>query len=461
MSGSTGIGRLAFALERESALDRYVIGFLADALGLRAVETEASPGRPLLYYGDGPPDGVQGVVIPRRPGDVLWRELLDGSLDPATIGPQLGFDPIAAIGALLTDAVNAGRPTDRHGRLPFAASFQAEHALGEAPLVDRYVEALRPLIQRELGDPPARPRWPHGRRAAIGLSHDVDRPYKWGILRAVREGRHPPNLAALPRFAAKAAYTTLQRARRPADDFWLFDRIVAAEQRHGFRSTFLFAAMPAFGEWGTFDDVYYDLGWPRFGPVFARLRDGGFGIGLHASYSAHRGLDRLVLERDRLGNLSGVEPRGLRHHLWHLGPDEAATLRLHERAGFAFDASLAFNDHLGFRRNVALPFRPWDRLEQRPLRTVQLPTFCMDGNLFYGGSSVADAVEQVDRHVSAIKAVGGFGSIDWHVRASVPANREFRSWGEAYLAILERLAADPELWVTSLDEVASWVESRA
>ena len=245
------------------------------------------------------------------------------------------------------------------------------------------------------------------------------------------------------------------------DDFWLFEPIIEAEGRHGFRSTFLFASMPAFGAWGAFEDVYYDISWPRFGPIFAALRESGFGIGLHASYGAHRGLERLRFERDRLTEISGVEPRGLRHHLWHLGPDEAATLRLHEQAGFAFDASLGFNDHPGFRRNVTLPFRPWDPLESRPLRTLQLPTFCMDANLFQGGASVADAIQQVERYLAAIKAVGGFGSIDWHVRSSIPANREFRPWGEAYLAILERLAADPELWVTSLDEIAAWVASRA
>jgi hypothetical protein len=457
---STGIGRLAFALEREAPLDRYVIGFVADALGLRAVETDATASRPLLYYGNEPPEGLRGIVIPRHPGDVLWRELLDGALDPAAIGPRLSFDLISAIGALLTDAVNAGRPRDRHGRLPFAASFQAEQMLGEEPLVDRYLGALRVVIRRELGAK-VRPRWPEGKRAAIGLSHDVDRPYKWGILRAIREGRHPPSIGALPRFAAKAAYTAVQRVRRPIDDFWLFERILEGEERHGFRSTFFFASMPAFGAWGSFEDVYYEIAWPRFGPVFASLRESGFGIGLHASYGAHRGLERLTFERDRLGQVAEVEPRGVRHHLWHLGPDEPAALRLHERAGFAFDASLAFNDHLGFRRNVALPFRPWDPLENRPLRTLQLPTFCMDGTLFYGGSSVADAIQQVERYLAAIKAVGGFGSIDWHVRSSIPANREFRPWGEAYLAILARLAADPQLWVTSLDEVAAWVESRA
>lgn len=460
MPDSTGTGRLAFALERESPLDRYVVGFVADALGLRAVETDASADRSILYYGNEPPAGLRGVVIPRHTGDLLWPELLAGSLDPAAIGPRLPFDLISAIGALLTDAVNAGRPRDRHGRLPYAASFQAERIVGEEPLVDRYLEVLRIVIGREV-EAQLRPRWPEGKRAAIGLSHDVDRPYKWGILRAIREGRHPPGIGALPRFTAKAAYTAFQRARRPIDDFWLFDRIVEAEQQHGFRSTFFFASMPAFGAWGTFEDVYYELAWPRFAPVFANLRQAGFGIGLHASYGAHRGLERLKFERDRLGSLSGVEPRGVRHHLWHLGPDEPAALRLHEQAGFAFDASLAFNDHLGFRRNVALPFRPWDPLESRPLRTLQLPTFCMDGNLFYGGSSVADAIQQVDRSLAAIKGVGGFGSIDWHVRSSIPANPEFRPWGKAYLAILERLAADPELWVTSLDEVAAWVESRA
>lgn len=457
MSVSPDAPSLRYVLERPSPFEDYVIGFVAASLGMSALRVEPGGGDPVLYRGESPPDGPRGIVVAPRAGDPIWPELLDGRLNATDMPAIVPFDLVGAIGSFLTDTVNASRGSearDRHGRLHFEASFQAERGVAELPIVNVYVRALGELIARELGVQP-RPIWPAGKRAAIGLSHDVDRPMKWGILRAFGSGRLP-RPSGLPHFAAKTLYTGLQRIRSGSrDDYWLFDEILEAETARGFRSTFFFASMPAFGAWGTPNDVYYDIGWPRFTPVFRHLTDAGFGIGLHASFEAHRGVERFRVERERLAGLSGSDVPGLRHHFWHLGRFEAATLRMHEAAGFSYDASIAFNDHLGFRRNVALPYRPWDATLGRPLRTLQLPTFCMDGHLFYAGSSVDHALAELDRYLAAVKDCGGFGAIDWHVRTSIPANREFRHWGEAYLAILDHLAADDELWVTSLDEVAA------
>jgi hypothetical protein len=144
-----------------------------------------------------------------------------------------------------------------------------------------------------------------------------------------------------------------------------------------------------------------------------------------------------------------------------MGPDVEATLRAHEQAGFAYDTSLAFNDHLGFRRSVALPFHPFDPALNRPLRTMELPTFCMDGNLFYLSNDIDAAVDAVGRMIDRIVEVGGLGVIDWHIQTSFPANREFRAWGIAYQEILSRLAGRSEVWVTSLEAIAEWVARRA
>jgi hypothetical protein len=443
--------------------------FVAETLGLRPVEAGAtgggSGGGPLLAWGGDPAIGgnARGIFIPRRAADTIWPDLLDGRLRADDIPAQVPFDLLGAIGRLLTDTVNDGLPPeaqDIHGRLKFAASFQAREGFGDLPIVNAYVEALRSLIKRHLGRS-GQPLWPKGKKAAIGLSHDVDRPCKWGLLRAFTHGQWPRNPRRLAWFLAKVGKTSADRIRLGGrDDFWVFDQLMAAERERGFTSTFMFAPTPSFGPGGTPRDVDYDLAWSRFDPVFKAMAEQDFEVGLHAGYGACSAEGRFAAERQRVAERSGAEVRGLRHHFWHLGPDIPGTLRRHENAGFAYDSSIAFNDDLGFRRNVALPFNPWDQELGRPIRTRQLPTYCMDGNLFYRGSTPKAAVERVATYLRRIKEYGGLGVIDWHVRTSVPANREFRDWGAAYLGILDLLAADPDLWVAGLGEIDRWLETR-
>ena len=406
---SPAAGELLYRIEESSPLDRYVVGFVAETLGLVPVEATGTGGGPILAWGGraagagdsrpGPRDpGAGGIYVPRREGDTVWADLLEGRLDPDAVPAQVPFDVLGAIGQFLTDQVHDGLPADArdvHGRLGFAASFQARQGYGDLPIVNAYVDVLRSLIRRRLGQA-GQPLWPSGKRAAIGLSHDVDRPYKWGLLRAFSHGQWPLGGRRLAWFMAKVGKTAGDRIRLGGrDDFWLFEPLMAAERERGFHSTFMFAPTPSFGRGGTPRDVDYDIGWARFGPVFRSLAEAGFEVGLHAGYSACTDGQRFVDERRRLADRSGAEVAGLRHHFWHLGPDERRTLRMHEAAGFAYDSSIAFNDNLGFRRSVALPFRPWDPTLGRPLRTVQLPTFCMDGNLFYRGSTPRAAIDRV------------------------------------------------------------------
>jgi hypothetical protein len=442
------------------------VGFVAEMLGLKPVEVSGAGEDRLLAWGERPSSersGTGGIYVPRVDGDIIWADLLDGRLSSDDVPAELPFDVLGAIGRLLADKVNGDLPAnslDTHGRLKFAASFQARAGYGEVPIVNAYVDVLRSLVSREFGEVGV-PLWPGGMKAAIGLSHDVDRPYKWGLLRAFSHGQWPRSPRRFGYFATKVGKTVVDRLRLGGrDDFWLFDQLTAAERERGFKSTFMFASTPSFGKGGAPQDVDYDIRWPRFEAVFKALAGRGFEVGLHASYGAFAVPIRFADERRRLAKRSGAEVTGLRHHFWHLGPDEAGTLHMHEEAGFAYDSSLAFNDELGFRRNVALPFRPWDSELGRPVKTLQLPTFCMDGNLFYRGSTPEAAVERAAGYLAQIKKYGGVGVIDWHVRTSIPANREFRDWGKAYLGILDLLAADRELWVTGLGEIERRVATR-
>ncbi len=442
---------------------RAAFAFAFDCLGVSADFAGATDraGPPRVRYSGAAVARPGEVSIACRPGDLLWRDLLEGRVAPAALGGCIPFDIMAAIAALLGDEVPHSREAgavDRHDRLIYPASAPAIAGYGHRPIVNLYVELLGQVLRDHLGVV-GQPRWPGGRVAAIGLSHDVDDPDRYALLasavRPWRFRRHPRT------YARRAVELARARMRdRSPRDFWLFDEVVESESRLGLRSTFFFATEPFHARWGAPEDVAYDVRSPTYRHVVRAIRDAGFEIGLHASYRAHEDVSRLASQRAILGDVAGGAIAGLRHHYWRLGHDVAATLRAHEQAGFTYDSSLAFNDHVGFRRSVALPFNTFDDILGRTLRTMELPTFCMDGNLFYGSDNVETAVGVVEALIDEIVATGGMGAIDWHVQTSFPADHEFRAWGTAYQEVIRRLAERRDVWVTDLGSIASWVERR-
>jgi hypothetical protein len=454
--------RITYAMDVPSPRVEYTIQFLLASQGFSP--RRSAPELADIYYGAMPaPSSFSRIQIQRDPRDLIWRELLDGNINASSLAEVVPFDLIGASAALLTDSVHQGvgpRGFDRHARLRYDASVQKCPRIGASPLVNRYASFLHDLIKLRLGVEPL-PLWPRGKVCAIALSHDVDIPEKYALLRGPMK-LWPGDPARTMRYAARKIVHGLKRARDPSpEDWWLFDQIMTAEESLGFRSTFFAASVNCFSDWGAEWDVYYDSSSPRFRRQFEDIIRRGFSIGLHASYEAWKHLEWLAYERHKLERDCGGPVRGVRHHYWHLGPDVESTLLKHEEAGFAFDTSIAFNEHLGFRRGVALPYLPWLTEQNRPVRVLQIPVFCMDGNLFYQPTTVRSAVDRVGEFVTALKQAAGIASIDWHVRSSYPANTAYRSWGEAYLQILHVLASDDSVWVTTPENIVDWWTARS
>lgn len=450
-----------YFIESPTELHRHVFRWLLFLLGAEGKEAaEASDPGIVIYYGDEPPKGTAyPLVILRGNDSVTGEPPRETDVEITDRGAVLSYDLIESLAALLSDHINAGRPDsslDEHQRLRFDASFRPDLQLTAAPLANACVRHLAALLERFANITPT-PLWPEGKKCVIALSHDVDDPDKYAPLRApLYAAAHGPAWNARHALSRLKLWTRSLRDPEP-DNFWLFDRVMDAEAAYGFRSTFFFASRSRYDAGSSILDVPYDLSDPRFQSVFDRMRRDGFGIGLHASYRAFEAVERFTEEKDRLEALAGADVAGLRHHYWHLGPQPERTLEYHETAGFEYDSSLGFNDRMGFRRHIALPWFPWSEQAGRGLDVMQLPTFCMDGNLFYRPIEIDAALNQIADAVAIIKACGGIGSVDWHVRTSFPGNPEFRNWGEAYVRLLEMLAFDREIWVTSLEEVNQWM----
>jgi peptidoglycan/xylan/chitin deacetylase (PgdA/CDA1 family) len=448
--------RVAFHVESGEPEIVYALRTLILAAG--AVPVEATRDEAQVFHGHAEPSTARlWIRAATRPGP-NW--VVDAMRRPTL--PLMGFD-IARVGfALLSDEVNADAAADdhdEHGRLRRDATWQARQGRVLSPAFNSLVQHFREALE---GAGIARsflPLWPEGRRCAVGLSHDVDSPDKYPMLSLLRY--NPGRVATSPATALRVIRAGYRRTfDRASNDRWQFDAILEEERRRGFRSTFFFAATSRQDPRGSVHDVDYQIGWPHFRQAIARILDAGWEVGLHAGYLSCQLQGQFEVEKRSLEALTGRPTRGLRHHFWHLGADPDETLRAHESAGFEFDCSIAFNDLPGFRANIGLPFHPWHRGRRQAISTLQLPTMCMDGNYFYRSDDVDAAVHGFSELLGELRAAEGFGSIDWHARASVPASSEYRSWGTAYLRILDLLAGSSDVWVTTMADAYDWWSAR-
>jgi peptidoglycan/xylan/chitin deacetylase (PgdA/CDA1 family) len=442
-------------MQNPTGFAQYAFEFIFNILGIEA--ERAGPGELDIYYGNGPADAK--IIIRESRSDVIWKDLLEGGAEGN--GWVVPFDIVNAIGCLLSDSVNRelkDEAYDEHGRLLYNHSFQGRMNLGHVPLVNLYVNCLKELFEQRLSVI-GTSLWKEGKKCVIGLSHDVDQPDKHYFF---KNAGIPKNRALREATNFKAVVKDFVKylVDKERNSFWLFDEIMEEEEKLGLRSTFFFASVNAYDSGASLRDVYYKIGRSDFGRVFEMMKEKGFEIALHASYNAYKEAGSMAYEKALLSESASTDVIGVRNHYLHIGKDEIKTLRLHEAAGFNYDSSLFFPNDMGFKRSTALPFYPYDNETKKRMKCLQLPVFCMDGNLFYHNTTVERAVEEICRFIGNIKKCGGMGVIDWHERTSYPKNSEFFDWGRAYVEVIKYLASDREIWVTSLGEIASWIKER-
>jgi peptidoglycan/xylan/chitin deacetylase (PgdA/CDA1 family) len=453
-----------YKIENPSPLKQYIFDFLFNITGIRGVKANLGSEQNQLdiYYGNNPSEDCK-IVILEKVTDTIWRQLIEGKISENDINRTVKFDIVNAISCFITDEVNENLSDDaydNHERLIFSRSFQSRANIANIPIVNSYVNFFRVLLESKLSIKGI-PLWPQGKKCAIGLSHDVDIPDKYAILKSPLFCKNKDFKWHLVTNLKKAKAITEYVTGKDPNDYWLFEDIIREEEKYGFKSTFFFTSVNQFDERGTVFDVAYDIDSQKFIEVFRNIKERGFEIGLHASYNAYLSEDYLAFEKARLEKIAGVKVVGLRHHRWHLGKDPLRTLKMHEQAGFEYDSSIAFNDdEMGFRRNIALPYHPWDPIKQSMINVFQLPIFCMDGNLLFIPTEVCEAIRKLKDYIGTIKQTGGLGVIDWHDRASFPKNSGYLNWGKTYIKLLEFLSGDNDIWITNLGDINSWLRER-
>jgi hypothetical protein len=414
-----------------------------------------------------------------------FRARLVGAFPAATpAGFAAPFDLLASAFALLAcwdEHTSAER--DRFGRLPFSASvFAANPALRiEEPAVDGYVAVLRAALAPRLaalGLPPLpAPGWmwrdggSPGGGYALALTHDVDNLWRWtprGFAatgyRSTRALRHRRWPALGKELGDLREWATVHLPRR-SDPFWTFPQLLTGEDRRHVSSTFFVIARHTDRRDGNQPDAYRRL-IPKALDMMSRGRRE---VGLHGNAEDRLGAEALRRDRaDLARRAGGAQPlpagseapavvAGIRYHylrcLYH------ETLGFVEQAGFAYDTSLAFAEHEGFRCGASFPLRPYDLAGERPRDLVELPLAIMDTSLLepqYRHLPAAEAEEACGRVLDKLAAAGGAGAILWHNNRF--DRRSARGYDDVYWRLVDKALADGAMVGSAGAVVDRWLE---
>lgn len=148
--------------------------------------------------------------------------------------------------------------------------------------------------------------------------------------------------------------------------------------------------------------------------------------------------------------LTKTSEMGVRMHWLYFDLQSPAVL---EEAGFTYDATVGYNDTIGYRAGTAQVYKHLgvDRL-------LELPLHVMDTALFY--RSYLDLSEKAARiavlHLidNAVR-LGGVFTVNWHDRSLGPE----RLWDNSYLNLLHDLRAKKPWFATAIQAV-SWFRKR-
>ncbi len=160
-------------------------------------------------------------------------------------------------------------------------------------------------------------------------------------------------------------------------------------------------------------DPDYTLG--EIAPQLLEACRKGFAIDLHGSYTSVGDAGTLAREAQALENVTGKRPLGSRQH-WLRFDCHAKLFQAVESAELLFDSTLGFADTVGFRNGASFAFPPYDFIEERPCRFLEIPLALMDVSLEAASRDLNINPQQIAEEVLRESRKWSWGGVSvlWH-----------------------------------------------
>jgi hypothetical protein len=220
-----------------------------------------------------------------------------------------------------------------------------------------------------------------------------------------------------------------------------FDDIISLEEKYAAKSSFYFMAEDP-------DEQDYAYRIEDLEPVLKHIIDRGGEVGLHGGHTAYLNKEEISRKKKRLEKVLGRAIQGYRNHYLRLRVPETWEY-LHD-AGFLYDTTFGYPDHIGFRNGMCHPFQPFNRTTGKSIDILEIPLTIM-ATTFEGYMNVdmARAWDMTKHLVDTVERNHGVLTVLWHNNDLIGNKRTF------YEKLLN-YCAEKNAWMTSGMEIATW-----
>lgn len=265
---------------------------------------------------------------------------------------------------------------DRHGRFSATRSHAYINNYLERPVVDEWLHVLEQVILRV---------WPNLRlkelEFSMKVSHDVDFPSLYAfkswraiaimmVRRLLKQGDLKATLQApfLKLVSGKAIHTQ--------DPFNTFEWLMDFSESNNLTSAFYFICGTTSGM-----DADYVPEDTRIVKLMRRIYERGHEIGLHPSYGTYQQPELIKREAERLRQImreAAIEQTDIGGRMHYLRWEHPGTLQAWEDAGMAYDTTLSYADHPGFRCGTCHEYPAFNPITQKRLSVRIRPLIVME-----------------------------------------------------------------------------------
>ena len=328
----------------------------------------------------------------------------------------------------------------------------------------------RPIVDEAyLKNGGEKPRWPEGKPFAVCLTHDVDLVYFYSLKAAFRQ--HFCNLKNIRgnrkriRSLAALVWHSFQAVNHINfdDPLFCYEKWLEVEASYGARSTFFF--WPGWSavrkhhhsdcSYELTDKVVFDGQKCTVAEMIQEIDRRGWEIGLHPSWYSFDDADEMKRQKEALERALGKEIVSVRQHFLHY--DIRITPRVQAEAGLKYDATLGFNDNIGFRFGTCYPFRLYDLKEEKELPIIEVPLIIQDGAMLSPVKGMRldedTAFGYVMQLTEEVEKVGGVLTLLWHPNSIINPR-----WWNLYLRTLEYLNSKGAFFGTVSDIASQYSE---
>ncbi|WP_299759613.1 hypothetical protein [uncultured Pontibacter sp.] len=394
-----------------------------------------------------------------RPQQVFWKEWQgvrlplffeeDDQQELITYHPDgsasINYDIIASAFFLLSGWQEYyGPERDRFHRYTYKASVQARYNFITKPVVNYYFEMLREVLEKVYGANLQHDHWGNNGMATC-LTCNVDR---------LHSAWHVAGKQLL--YHAKAFDLTkvlLQKA--VGKDAWFnLPEVMATAEKYGAKTTFFF--LPSNQRYNGHPNADHDLTKLKYQNLMQKISDRRHEVALQGSFGTANDLVQLKSDRGKLAQ----QAQGNRFHYLCFQPE--TTPQVLQQSNLAYDSTLGFSEHIGFRNSYCHPFYPFDFKNRKAHTYLELPLMLMDASLYdvnFMHLKPKEALEKIQPMLEEVQKFRGLLTILWHNENyskynEHPVPKGEPSWREVLETILQQLKAAGSEFYTCAEAAA-------